>query len=463
MPAPPCVHGYVDKSGKEVIAPKYYFGGKFRHGYALCYGPDKSGRARSAQIFVDKHGNEFTTDFISTADVKEKNFVNIGFKTILFEGDLKEISSRNSLRLMRNSYRLFVIDKDGTRFEIPSGQLISCGLNPKTGNQHFLKDGKSFEFTGRGKVGEIPGMEPAEPSLFIPPHVGVTTKLNEIYDYFGEFSEGLVPAWSKKRGWCFLDKNGTVRLTLPKECCSAQPFSEGLAAIAVTEKHFEEGGEQSTIWPPAGSKFGFINKIGKFVISPTFPCPSDGEWRSQFRNGIALATAEKNLSTAYGYIDKRGKFVIPAKYSKLEEFSEGLAAFDSREPGFELMDWKDGRCKYKKLSHFLRQFDIGSMNRTEIVKRLGEPDSIRKNPDADRYKLGQDCFGTQYFDIRYKADGTVYGHACSNECKKYPEQIEPSEWVVSTEKPEPNEDIYKYYSRVAKEVYPATVETQTSQ
>jgi hypothetical protein len=107
------------------------------------------------------------------------------------------------------------------------------------------------------------------------------------------------------------------------------------------------------------------------------------------------------------------------------------------------------------LKQFLRQYDICSMNRDRIVKLLGEPDCVRTNPDADRYKMSQDCFGTQYFDVRYKPDGTVYGHWLGNETLVFPPKIAPSEWVVSSDKPEADEDLYPFYARVIKEVYSA--------
>ena|GEM_PF-1634546 len=103
--------------------------------------------------------------------------------------------------------------------------------------------------------------------------------------YFGEYSEGVSPAWSRKNGWCFLDKHGAVQLTLPADCCSAQPFSEGLAAIAIGGKPWNDVGGHSSISPLSGAKFGFIDKSGKFVIPPTFPGPSEGEWKSKFQNG----------------------------------------------------------------------------------------------------------------------------------------------------------------------------------
>jgi hypothetical protein len=211
-------------------------------------------------------------------------------------------------------------------------------------------------------------------------------------------------------------------------------------------------GGHSQISSLKGAKFGFINKAGKFVIPPVFPCP-DFEWSSRFKNGMAQATAEKNATTAFGYINRRGKFVVPAKYSKIEEFSDGLAAFDSCEPGFASMNWNLNR--HNSLMQFLRQYEIFSMKRDQIVKLLGEPTSVRKSPQADQYLLSRDCFGSRVFAIRYRADGSVYGYATTwGSLVRAPEEYPPlSDWIATPQVPNVEEDLHSFFKRAAKVPY----------
>lgn len=191
------------------------------------------------------------------------------------------------------------------------------------------------------------------------------------------------------------------------------PFSEGLAAVAVGGKPWKDIGGQSQLSPLNGAKFGFIDKSGKFVIPPTFPCPRS-DWKSKFENGLALATVEKNASTAFGYINRDGKFVVPAKYSKLEEFSEGLAAFNSLQPGFEEMASRTRLVSDRTIQQFLRQYEIFSLKRSDVVKLLGEPIATKEHPTAERYLLQQSCLGSTYFNIRYKPDGMVCACVLNN-------------------------------------------------
>ena len=74
-------------------------------------------------------------------------------------------------------------------------------------------------------------------------------------------------------------------------------------------------------------KFGFIDKTGDWVISPTYVMAGS------FSNGLAPALDEK--SRKWGYINKEGAWVVKPQFSKAKDFSDGLAAV-----------WKDFKWGY---------------------------------------------------------------------------------------------------------------------
>lgn len=144
----------------------------------------------------------------------------------------------------------------------------------------------------------------------------VVIKLSGDFSYEPQpFSEGFANFHNGSK-WGYIDKSGKVAIEPKYEV--AFPFSEGLAKVRV------------------GEKYGFIDKTGKMVIEPQFPrnstvniigksFPSD--YDSPFRNGLALVR-KTDVTSFTGFIDKTGKAVIDLRVSKLDAlffaFNEGL-------------------------------------------------------------------------------------------------------------------------------------------
>jgi hypothetical protein len=121
----------------------------------------------------------------------------------------------------------------------------------------------------------------------------------------GNFSEGLAPVKIKGQlVWCAADELGnrsgstmrygfvdkTGKLVIPARFDSAEPFSEGLAAIHDCDQSF------------------FIDKTGKTVISTNFT------YASSFSGGLARVSGMVKGTLVEAFIDKTGKIVWgPAK------------------------------------------------------------------------------------------------------------------------------------------------------
>jgi WG repeat protein len=131
------------------------------------------------------------------------------------------------------------------------------------------------------------------------------------FDSAGKFSEGLAAIRvDKKMG--YINKQGEIVIKPqfdPFGGCpdsgnkSDRPFSEGLAAVLQN-------------W-----KWGYIDHSGRYVIKPSYDCAEP------FSEGLAVIGVrdEKEGAFRYGYIDKTGTIVIEPRFGFAHSFSGGLA------------------------------------------------------------------------------------------------------------------------------------------
>jgi hypothetical protein len=142
------------------------------------------------------------------------------------------------------------------------------------------------------------------------------------FDAVGEFSEGLA-SFERDGRWGYIDPAGNIVIqpTFPW----AEEFHEGLAHVQVT----------GTVLGYDG-RWGYINQTGQIVIPPIsgrMLSDSGGE-ESAFHEGLAMIEVEgKTIPPRKGFIDKTGKLVIPARFTYVYPFSEGLAAATESESG----------------------------------------------------------------------------------------------------------------------------------
>lgn len=127
----------------------------------------------------------------------------------------------------------------------------------------------------------------------------------------GTAAEGLLyPHAEHESGpWGYVDKTG--KIVIPLQFESAQPFSEGLAAVEVHNKN-------STIF----KKYGFINHMGALIIPPQF------QQVRPFQSGraaVMFPPSRPNPMARWGMIDSDGKLILPATYASIGAFSEGRA------------------------------------------------------------------------------------------------------------------------------------------
>lgn len=112
------------------------------------------------------------------------------------------------------------------------------------------------------------------------------------------FSEGLAAVLTRE-GWAYIDQAGAVVIAPRREFFQVGNFSEGLAVAGC-----------------CGTKLGYINRAGQFVVKPQF------EKAYEFSDGLARVFDDGK----YGYIDKSGRIVFDLIFDDAQDFSGGIAA-----------------------------------------------------------------------------------------------------------------------------------------
>jgi len=137
------------------------------------------------------------------------------------------------------------------------------------------------------------------------------------YESADEFSEGLAPVLVKDKVG-FIDLQGQMVIEPQFEpdgtggCAilgrvGASRFSEGLAAVQLKRQEW-------------GKEWGFIDRLGNWVIKPAFACAAP------FSEGLAVVgLRDKQGHWLYGYIDKTGAAVIKPQFSEARSFVGKLA------------------------------------------------------------------------------------------------------------------------------------------
>jgi hypothetical protein len=130
--------------------------------------------------------------------------------------------------------------------------------------------------------------------------VRIEPKLGAYGNYSGVFHDGLLQVGVSSGE--YVDVTG--KTVIKDELHRGWHFSEGLAAALK-----EDGG-----------KWGYVDRTGKFAISPRFQ-GHPGGYVSSFSEGRAWI----EVSGRYGFIDRTGDFVVEPVFLHGEDFHDGMA------------------------------------------------------------------------------------------------------------------------------------------
>jgi hypothetical protein len=291
--------GYIDRSGKIVIAPQFAAGASFSEGVAV--------------VWVETP--DYAFPLAGVIDPSGSWVIPPQFDRI---GDFHEGFARAKLNDQLGTWVL--LSRSGTVRRVPSRDVSPNSMSigeVSEGLVSFSPTGDKFGF-----------MDTAA-ALAIQP----------IYTRVRPFHEGLAAVCLEKCG--FVDTHGQIVIPLKYE--ATLDFRKGRARVCAEEKCgyvsktglFTQSPDVFLLEELMGShiaeynadgrhafykhgQWGYVDDRARPVIKPEFVRAEE------FSEGLAAVTIDEYGRC--GYIDKLGKQVIPPVFSSCDQFTKGLAA-----------------------------------------------------------------------------------------------------------------------------------------
>ncbi|MEO1651961.1 MAG: WG repeat-containing protein [Bacteroidota bacterium] len=260
--------GFVDYTGREVVPPTYTGVGDFKGGYASVTQYDLNDPNKPPIGFIDKSG-KLAIPF----KFHQAHDFNDGMAAVYSNGKWGFINTKGVMVISPSFDNVCDFSEGLAKVN----KNLSWGFINKSGREviAFKYKGSSNDYgvfhNGLAKVsnGRVKGWVNNKGVEFI------RLQYNDAHD----FSDRMAAVKQGGR-WGFIDQRGQFRIQ--PQFFQVGDFSDGLAAFL----------------DPQTRKWGFINTSGKKVISPKYD-----EVDRSFNRGIALVKREGKLV----YIDKTGK------------------------------------------------------------------------------------------------------------------------------------------------------------
>ncbi|XEC93934.1 WG repeat-containing protein [Paenibacillus tarimensis] len=264
--------GYIDKTGKTAIKPRFAFAMPFSEDLAFVSSQD-----RRLSGYIDRSGKfAFTFDFVPE----------------LLPGEFIE-----GLAPVGTNGKWGFIDKSGAFAIEPK---FDYAESFSEGFASVQKDGKWGVINRAGEWVAEPDYESIFPFLnnlalvrgeqngFINTNGEVVIDFDKLgISEYGIFTGEYAPV-SKDGKIGYINTSG--QFVIPPRFVWASNFYEGLAAVNVD------------------GKYGYIDMSGQFVI------PTQYELAYRFRNGQALVRQDGK----YGFINREGEMVVPPEFDRVE-------------------------------------------------------------------------------------------------------------------------------------------------
>ena len=301
--------GYIDSHGKIVIRPVFDEGWPFHEGLAPV-------RIDDAWGYIDETGKVVIEPQFFQADNFFEGLASVGVFFEKREVINEEVGYYNYID--RTGKQLSA-DHFGVAFDFSDSlaQVLTAdykhGVIDRTGKIRFYFDIYNGGFKDGLAMFKTHGNMPDT-------RIGYIDKTGKVvieatFREGEDFSEGLACVYTEQ-GAGYIDKSG--KFVVAPKFTYCREFLSGLAAV-----------NMDGLW-------GYIDKAGTIVIKPQFAEVSKfSDDVAVVRSAAVESVSEKShkqddniISTKeglFGVIDRKGKFIIPAKFTQIGDFENGLA------------------------------------------------------------------------------------------------------------------------------------------
>jgi hypothetical protein len=353
-------YGYIDRTGKMVIAPQFDWALEFSEGLAKIVIANRDG-------FIDKSGRivivpsfDNALRFHDGVSIVATHYGSKGVGVIDATGRMITSGLDGAAEFSEGLALFQIVDpQEAGNQSIGSFSMIQNGadyVTPKGRFGYIDKTGKVVippEFYGAGQFGEAQQFSEGLAALRIggpTGKYGYIDKTGKVaipaqFDWASKFSNGLAMVsigTGEMARSTFIDKSGTMmagqfdyvgfegfseelavvvvgrgaaaragyidrtgKIVITPQFSEARGFSEGLARVRVGDEHT--------------GKFGYIDKSGKIIVVPQY------DRAGSFVDGLAWVRTGSGDAAKYGYIDTSGKIVVPPQFDDAQDFADGLA------------------------------------------------------------------------------------------------------------------------------------------
>ncbi len=307
--------GYIDRSGKIVIEPRFEFAGEFSEGLAVVQLDGKSG-------FIDTGGKIVIEPKYPVARQFSEGLarVQVSGEAYSYNGKWGFIDRTGQLVIAAQFEEMEGVSEDAYDFHDGLAMVQVDGLTgfiDKAGNTVIRPRFQSAYPFSEGLASVTEGTERKWGYIDTTGAWAIAPR----FEWASLFSEGFGPV--SFNGTCgYVDKTGELKLIpkfkhTEKDCAGVWgTFDDGLSRWKIGDKYgfINTRGEvvitsqfdltfnfsDGMAFVEKDGKYGFIDQTGKLVIEPQFYFAKD------FRNGLAKVGFSAD---SWGYIDKRGQFV----------------------------------------------------------------------------------------------------------------------------------------------------------
>ncbi len=284
-------YGFIDKTGKQVIAPQYEQTSSFHEGMCAV-------RVNKRWGFINRAGKIVVPPkYSSVLDYSE------GLAPVREGVAWSYIDKEGRQAIAPSNWKTATAFKNGVaRVEVGLKQ----GLIRKDGKficQNLDEISEPSEYLFRTKKDSKYGFVNSNGTLLLEPQ----------FSDASNFSESLA-AVSKDGKWGYID--GFTRMVIPAKFDSAGDFHNGVAVVSVN------------------GKYGLIDRRGAYRLQPAYNYLSrilPPEQALRFGDKPLSSFSAEGLTPIidnglWGFADSTGKIVIKCQFGQLHPFSEGLAS-----------------------------------------------------------------------------------------------------------------------------------------